>query len=105
MGGGARLAQTQADAVLLLGNPGALPDALALARKTMRVIRQNVVWAFGYNILVLPMALAGVLTPWAAAIGMSVSSIIVILNALRLQDSARAARANLDAPARATAMV
>ena len=105
MGGGARLAQTQADAVLLLGNPGALPDALALARKTMRVIRQNVVWAFGYNILVLPMALAGVLTPWAAAIGMSVSSIIVILNALRLQDAAGAARANLDAPARATAMV
>jgi Cu2+-exporting ATPase len=57
-------------------------------------MRQNVAWAFAYNLAVLPLALSGMLTPWAAAIGMSGSSLLVVLNALRLQgrQRARAAR-------------
>ena len=85
MGSGTRLAQTQADAVLLEGALHALPEMLALSRRTMMVIRQNVAWAFAYNVLALPLAFAGALTPWAAAVGMSASSLIVVLNALRLQ--------------------
>jgi Cu2+-exporting ATPase len=85
MGSGTRLAQIQADAVLLEGKLGSLPDCVSISRKTLRVIKQNVAWAFGYNLLVLPLAFAGALTPWAAAIGMSASSLIVVLNALRLQ--------------------
>ena len=100
MGSGTRLAQTQADVVLLEGAIGALPASIALARQTLRVIRQNVMWAFGYNLLVLPLAFAGALTPWAAAIGMSASSLIVVLNALRLQEPAPAQTAGtpLSAP-------
>jgi Cu2+-exporting ATPase len=66
----------------------------------MKVIRQNVVWAFAYNLLVLPLAFAGALTPWAAAIGMSASSLIVVLNALRLQEFRResASRAGMPIP-------
>ena len=86
MGSGTRLAQMEADSVLIDGALGSLPGSIALARRTMRVIRQNVAWAFAYNLLVLPLAIAGVLTPWAAAIGMSASSLIVVLNALRLQE-------------------
>ncbi len=102
MGTGARLAQTQADVVLLEGAIGALPATFSLSSQTMRVIRQNVIWAFCYNLLVLPMAFAGALTPWAAAIGMSASSLIVVLNALRLQEfkpaAGRPAGAPLHAP-------
>ena len=103
MGSGTRLAQTQADVVLLEGAIGVLPASFALARKTMRVIRQNVIWAFCYNLLMLPLAFAGELTPWAAAIGMSASSLIVVLNALRLQEyrpvQPQASVARLHAPA------
>ncbi len=87
MGTGTVLSQSRADAVLLRGL-NELPRALRYARLCMRIVRQNIAWAFAYNALVLPLALSGALTPWAAAAGMSMSSLVVVLNALRLQRAA-----------------
>ena len=83
--GGARLAQQRADAVIVSQDLRDLPRAVGHARFALRVVRQNIAWAFVYNLLVLPLALAGALTPWAAALGMSASSLLVALNALRLE--------------------
>ncbi len=85
MGGGADLARANADVVLLGNDLQALPQGLALARRTLRIVRQNLVWAFAYNFLAIPLAMAGWVTPWMAGIGMSASSLLVVLNALRLQ--------------------
>ncbi|HEY6240124.1 MAG TPA: heavy metal translocating P-type ATPase, partial [Burkholderiales bacterium] len=85
MGGGTRLAQMRSDVVILSEDLRELPRAVGYARTTLRVTRQNIAWAFAYNLLVLPLAFSGMLTPWAAAIGMSGSSLLVVLNALRLQ--------------------
>ena len=84
LAGGSALAQSQAD--LVVANPSleAVVVALDLARRTRRIIRQNVGWSIAYNLVMLPLALAGLLTPWIAAVGMSVSSLIVVGNALRL---------------------
>jgi len=59
--------------------------ATRLSRHVYRNIRQNLLWAVAYNMSAVPLAAAGFIPPWAAAIGMSVSSIIVVANALRLQ--------------------
>jgi len=80
----ADLAQSRADAILLNGDLTVLPRAIALARKSRRIVRQNLAWALGYNALALPLAVCGLVPPWAAAIGMSISSLVVVLNALRL---------------------
>jgi Cu2+-exporting ATPase len=85
MGVGTRLAQMRSDAVILSEDLRELPRAVEYARKALRIVRQNIAWAFAYNLVVLPLALSGMLTPWAAAIGMSGSSLLVVLNALRLQ--------------------
>ncbi len=84
MGSAADLTQLHADAVLLNGQLAQLIEALRTSRKTRRVIRQNLVWALAYNVCALPLAAAGMVPPWLAAIGMSISSLIVVLNALRL---------------------
>ena len=84
MGSAADLTQLQADAVLLGGQLAPLADALETSHATRRVIRQNMGWALGYNLLALPLAAAGMVAPWLAAIGMSVSSLVVVLNALRI---------------------
>lgn len=84
MGGAADLTQLNADAVLLGGRLSELPGALSVSRSMRQVIRQNMVWALAYNVLALPLAAAGFVPPWMAAIGMSLSSLIVVLNALRL---------------------
>jgi Cu2+-exporting ATPase len=89
MSGGARLAQLRADAVIVSQDLRALPQALAHARRTVKIVGQSIAWAFAYNVLVLPIALAGALTPWAAALGMSASSLVVALNALRLERAPR----------------
>ncbi|WP_347331269.1 heavy metal translocating P-type ATPase [Marinimicrobium locisalis] len=78
------LAQTRADAVLLNRDLEALVQALALAQRTRRVIRQNLTFSLTYNVLALPLAAMGLIPPWLAAIGMTASSLIVIFNALRL---------------------
>jgi Cu2+-exporting ATPase len=83
MGGGADLAQVKADAVLLSDSLADLAHALRIARRTRRVIRQNLAWALGYNLLVLPLAFLGLVTPLVAAAGMSASSLLVVANALR----------------------
>ena len=80
----ADLAQSRADAILLQGDLQALPRAFALAHKCRTIIRQNLAWAILYNLLALPLAFMGLVPPWAAAVGMSLSSLIVVLNALRL---------------------
>jgi Cu2+-exporting ATPase len=97
MGSGTALAQTSADLVLLGESLGPLALGLATARRARRVIAQNLAWAGGYNLVALPLAAAGFVQPWMAAIGMSASSLLVVLNALRLSR----ARAQVRAGARA----
>ncbi len=87
MGGGAQLAHASADMVLLTENLERIPEAIDVSRKTLRIIRQNLGWAILYNILAIPLAAAGWVAPWMAAIGMSASSLIVVINALRLNES------------------
>jgi Cu+-exporting ATPase len=92
MGTGADLAQEAGDVLLLRAQPSSIPAALALARQTLRIMRQNLGWAAGYNLLGIPLA-AGVfypafhilLTPWLAAAAMAFSSVCVLANSLRLR--------------------
>jgi Cu+-exporting ATPase len=92
MGSGADLAQETGDVLLLRARPEAIPAALALARKTLAIMRQNLFWAVGYNVIGIPLA-AGVfypafhvlLTPWVAAAAMAMSSVCVLSNSLRLR--------------------
>ena len=81
---GAALAQRAADIVLTSASLLRIPQALALARRTRRIILQNLAWAIAYNLLALPLAASGTLKPWQAALGMALSSLLVTLNALRL---------------------
>ena len=78
------LAKTNADAVLISSELMRLPQALRLAKRTRANIRQNLGWAILYNLIALPLAAAGMIAPWMAAIGMSASSLVVVGNALRL---------------------
>lgn len=82
---GTALARASADAVSLGRKLGTINVAIRVARATQRVIRQNIFWAVLYNATAVPLAVSGMLAPWMAAIGMSLSSLIVVLNALRLQ--------------------
>jgi Cu2+-exporting ATPase len=84
MGSASDLAKTSADAVLLSNRLGSLVQGLALAKRTRRIIVENLAWATLYNGLVLPFAALGWITPIWAAVGMSLSSLLVVLNALRL---------------------
>ncbi|KQB55335.1 carbonate dehydratase [Pseudomonas endophytica] len=92
MGSATDLAKTSADAVLLSNHLGALVQAFSLARRTRRVIIENLLWASVYNGLMLPFAALGWITPVWAAVGMSISSLIVVLNALRLTRMPRQAQ-------------
>ncbi|MFC4260369.1 heavy metal translocating P-type ATPase [Marinobacter lacisalsi] len=95
MGSATDLTQLRADAILLSGNLSLLVKAIDASRATRRIIRQNMMWALGYNLLALPLAAAGLVPPWLAAIGMSASSLVVVLNALRLShDGTKGAKAH-----------
>ncbi len=83
MGEGARLAQTSADIVLLGPSLRPLVHGFTVARRAMRIMRQNLGWALAYNAIALPVAASGIVQPWMAAIGMSTSSLLVVLNAMR----------------------
>ena len=85
MSSGADLAQTTSDAILLGDRLSALVTARQIAIKTQIIINQNLTWAFGYNLCILPPAALGYIPPWLAAIGMSLSSLFVVMNALRLK--------------------
>jgi Cu2+-exporting ATPase len=89
MGEGAALAQRSADVILLRPALELLPHLLAVARRTQRITRQNLVWSVGYHLVMLPAAVLGVMPPWLAALGMSLSSLLVTLNAARLLSSKR----------------
>ena len=91
MGSGAVLAQTQADIILLAPQLAAVRDLLDLARRTQTITRENLFWAVCYNLLAIPAAAFGWVSPLFAALGMSLSSLIVIGNALRLGRTATAA--------------
>jgi Cu2+-exporting ATPase len=80
----APLTQWTADVIVADDDPLRVATAIASARQTSRVIRQNLVWAFGYNVVAIPLAATGHLTPLAAALGMSMSSLLVVANAMRL---------------------
>ena len=84
MGGGTDVAKASADMVLLGDKLDRLLDARELALKTRSIIRQNLAWSLGYNVVILPLAVAGFVAPYVAVVGMSASSIIVVSNSLRL---------------------
>ncbi len=84
MGQGADLAKAHADLILLGSQLRALPQAMALAKRSMAVIHQNLRWAYAYNAIAIPAAALGWVPPWLAAIGMSLSSIVVVGNSMRL---------------------
>ncbi len=84
MRGAADISQASADMILMSDELGALADGMRLANRTLRIIRQNLVWAVSYNLVALPAAALGFVAPWMAAIGMSSSSLLVVVNALRL---------------------
>ncbi len=95
MGKGVPLSQAHADYILLNGDINQIPQLIQHAKKTMQVIRQNIAWAIVYNLICIPLAFVGVLSPWLAGLGMAASSTIVVLNALRLiQFTTSAAQAN-----------
>ncbi len=81
---GAEAAQAAADMVLLSSEIGRLADGVRMARKTQTIIRQNLSWSALYNAVAIPAAALGYVTPWLAGIGMSLSSLLVVLNAMRL---------------------
>ena len=85
MGAGTDVAISAADVVLLRPDLTVVPDAIALARAARRTIRRNLAWAFGYNVAAVPLAAAGLLNPLIAAAAMTMSSVLVVANSLRLR--------------------
>ncbi|WLD57307.1 heavy metal translocating P-type ATPase [Salinispirillum sp. LH 10-3-1] len=86
MANGTDWSKHQADALILNGRLTTLPLAVRVARRSAQLTRQNVQWATVYNVLAIPLAGVGLVTPWMAAIGMSASSLIVVFNALRVRN-------------------
>ncbi len=87
MGSGTQLAHATADMILLSEKLEHLAAGVDMARRTLVIMRENFAWAIGYNLIALPLAAGGWLTPWMSAIGMSFSSLLVVVNALRLRKS------------------
>ncbi|MEV6674069.1 heavy metal translocating P-type ATPase [Streptomyces sp. NPDC051162] len=85
MGSGTDAAIGAADVTLVREDMGALADAVRLARRTSATVRANLAWAFGYNLVTVPLAAVGLLSPMLAAAAMSVSSVLVVANSLRLR--------------------
>ncbi|MFD8293363.1 heavy metal translocating P-type ATPase [Streptomyces lavendulae] len=92
LGSGTDVAIGAADVTLVRGDVEAVADAVRLARRTLATIRVNLVWAFGYNLVTVPLAAVGLLNPMVAAAAMSASSLLVVGNSLRLRGRDRAGR-------------
>ncbi len=92
MGSGTDIAMESADIVLMRPQVAAVADAIELSRRTLRVCLENLAWAFGYNVIALPLAAFGLVSPMIAGIAMASSSVIVVLNSLRLRGVGRRAR-------------
>jgi len=110
LGSGTQVAQAAADMVWMVDDDGTdmgrLLAAIDTCRRTMRVIRQNLVWAAAYNLVAVPLAVAGMVTPWVAALGMSASSLLVVGNALRLlRETVQRASGSSGSPQRSAAVV
>jgi Cu2+-exporting ATPase len=84
MGAGSAIAQSAADLLLVHDDLSVLPRAVAASRRALRVVRQNLGWSLAYNLAAVPAAALGLVSPWLAALGMSLSSLGVVLNARRL---------------------
>jgi Cu2+-exporting ATPase len=82
--GATDLARSQADFVIVGGDLGKITETLNKARQCRRIVRQNFAWALGYNLCAIPLAALGYVPPWAAALGMSLSSLLVVANSMRL---------------------
>jgi len=85
VGSGTGVAMAAAAITLVHGDVGSVAAAIALSRATLRVIRQNLAWAFGYNLVLVPLAMVDIIPPILAALAMALSSVTVVLNALRLR--------------------
>lgn len=85
MGGGADAAIEASDLTLVRSDLNAAADAIELSRRTLRIIKQNLGWAFGYNIVMIPLAALGLLNPMLAGAAMALSSVSVVANSLRLR--------------------
>ena len=85
MANAADITRTSADCYLLADQLSYIPFALEKAQSTQRIIKQNLAWAIGYNVTMIPLAAMGYIPPYVAAIGMSLSSIVVVINSLRLK--------------------
>ena len=81
----AAVAISASDITLVRSDPLAIVDAIRLSRQTLRIIKQNLFWAFAYNSAAIPLSMAGLLTPMIAGAAMAFSSVFVVLNSLRLR--------------------
>jgi len=84
MGAGTDIAKESGNIILMKGDPRKIVEAIKLSKKTFKIIKQNLFWAFFYNVVAIPLAIAGLISPMMAAIAMSLSSITVITNSLRI---------------------
>ena len=82
IGTGTDVAMETADITLIRGDLNSIADAILMSKKTMKNIKQNLFWAFGYNVIGIPIAAVGLLAPWVAGAAMAYSSVSVVLNAL-----------------------
>jgi Cu2+-exporting ATPase len=84
LGQAAALVQNRADVVIQGAQLVDIAHVRQIGKASLRVVKQNLMWALGYNVLAVPMAVSGLLAPWAAGLGMAISSLVVVANAMRL---------------------
>ena len=82
---GTDVARNTADITIMTDDPRAVADGIALSRQTLNTVKANLAWAFSYNLVALPLALTGTLSPTQAAVAMARSSFLVVINSMRLR--------------------